>query len=125
MPDLNGIDTVPTRDLVFGQKVIDCGGCRPAITLSRIPEGLAVVPPFRMRSEVEKTNDGVGVEVSRDDVASSAVVQRYLSAHATGFTQDLDLPVAVDLAALRTWLAGPESTAALGDIVAAAHVRSC
>lgn len=69
--------------------------------------------------------DGISIEVSRDDVASSAVVQRYLSGQEDGFTQDLDLPLAVDLAALRTWLAGPESTADPSDIVAAAHVRFC
>ena len=67
--------------------------------------------------------DGLFFEVSEEAAASSAVLQRYLSGQGNHATRDL--PLSVDSTALRMWLAGPDSSATLREVFAAAQVSHC
>src|SRR6202158_4157746 len=57
VPDLDRVDAVPVRALAARQQEQDRGRSGAAVDRAGIAEGLAVVPAFRMRLEIERTDD--------------------------------------------------------------------
>ena len=57
VPDLDRVDAVPVRALAARQQKQDRGRGGAAVDHTGIAEGLAIVPAFRMRLEIERADD--------------------------------------------------------------------
>ena len=57
VPDLDRVDAVPVRALAARQQELDRGGGGAAVDVARVAKGLAIVPAFGVRLEIELGDD--------------------------------------------------------------------